>query len=392
MATPKKKKTSEEQLAAVETEVLSAEQSAPQEETPLGGAPPSEVELPQTESDNEIQSAGSEDNADSKNESGEIPAITDAPPSQTVRTRKRIILPDNDMNVLTIDNKLGVQTEADKARDAMLDLIESLRTRRYLTDTLEGVEKSTTGGEPRAVLYHGDFKVIIPASLVVKLPNDLRDQDPFEVYHYLLSKRLGAEIDYVVKGIDPDTGIAVGDRMAAMATKRRHYYVNTTRDGTYRTYEGLVCEARVMSVIRDGIFVELFGIDIYIPLRELSYIRIVDAVGYYMPGDRILVKIMRLYRDDPEDIHVVASAKRVAVNPQDKAIEKIVIENNYAGTVSMLDSNGIFVQLDIGIECKCKFPPRARPPKGARVVVKISGVDPETRRVWGIISYVSIPR
>ena len=190
MATPKKKKTSEEQLAAVETEVLSAEQSAPQEETPLGGAPPSEVELPQTESDNEIQSAGSEDNADSKNESGEIPAITDAPPSQTVRTRKRIILPDNDMNVLTIDNKLGVQTEADKARDAMLDLIESLRTRRYLTDTLEGVEKSTTGGEPRAVLYHGDFKVIIPASLVVKLPNDLRDQDPFEVYHYLLSSAL----------------------------------------------------------------------------------------------------------------------------------------------------------------------------------------------------------
>ena len=147
-----------------------------------------------------------------------------------------------------------------------------------------------------------------------------------------------------------------------------------------------------MSVIRDGIFFELFGIDVYIPLRELSYIRLVDAVGYYIPGDRILVKIMRLYRDDPEDIHVVASAKRVAINPQDKAIEKIVIDNNYAGTVSMLDSNGIFVQLDIGIECKCKFPPRARPPKGARVVVKISGVDPETRRVWGIISYVSIPR
>ena len=127
--------------------------------------------------------------------------------------------------------------------------------------------------------------------MIVDLPKDLRGQDPYEVYHYLLTKRLGSEIDYVVKGIDRNTGLAVGSRKDAMATKRRHYYLNQTRDGTYRIYEGLCCEARVMSVIPYGIFVDLFGIDVYIPLRELSYVRLTDAMGYYEPGDRVLVKV-----------------------------------------------------------------------------------------------------
>ena len=371
-----KKKTKEELLVEGNAELHTEKQTTPEDDTSLGGAPPPGIQ------------EQSETISEDPNESGGGAKTTDDIP----RVRKRIQLPDVEMNVLQIGDELGVQTEAEKARDAMLDLVESMRTRRYLTDTIQGVEKSSSGGEPRAVLYHGDFKVIIPASLCVTLPKDLRDLTPFEVYHYLLSKRLGSEIDYVVKGIDPDTGIAVGDRMAAMATKRRHFYISTTREGLYRIYEGLVCEARVMSVIPAGMYVEIFGVDVYIPVRELSYVRLVDAMGYYMPGDRVLVKIVQIDRENPDDVQVLASVKRVTSNPQDKAFEKIVIENNYAGTVSMLDSSGIFVHLDIGIDCRCKFPPRARPPKGARVVVKIAGLDPETKRVWGIINYVTIPR
>ena len=230
------------------------------------------------------------------------------------------------------------------------------------------------------------------ASMIVDLPKDLRGQDPNEVYHYLLTKRLGSEIDYVVKGIDRNTGLAVGSRKDAMATKRRHYYLNQARDGTYRIYEGLCCEARVMSVIPYGIFVDLFGIDVYIPLRELSYVRLTDAMGYYEPGDRVLVKITQLNRDDPNDIRVSASVKQVAANPVDKALEKIEVNSNYAGTVTLTDSTGIFVRLDMGAECRCRFPYRARPPKGARVVVKIAGVDMEQKTVWGNITYVTIPK
>lgn len=316
-------------------------------------------------------------------------AASDTPPDQP---RRKLEIPIPNMDVLTIDGELGVQTEFDKARDKFLDLIESLKTGRYLTDKIHGVEKHSSGGEPRAIIYHGDYKVIIMASMIVNLPRDLRDQEPNDVYHYLLSKRIGSEIDYVVKGIDQNTGLAVGSRKDAMATKRRHYYLSLTREGTYRIYEGLCCEARVMSVIPEGIFIDLFGIDVYIPLRELSHMRLSDAMGYYEPGDRVLVKVTRLNRDDPNNIRVAASVKQVTSNPVDKAIEKLEIESFYAGTVSMVDETGIFVQLDMGAECRCRYPYRARPPKDARVIVKIAGVDMKRKLVWGNITYVTIPK
>lgn len=127
-------------------------------------------------------------------------------------------------------------------------------------------------------------------------------------------------------------------------------------------------------------------------LRELSYVRLTDAMGYYEPGDRVLVKVTQLNRDDPNDIRVSASVKQVAANPVDKALEKIEVNSNYAGTVTLTDSAGIFVRLDMGAECRCRFPYRARPPKGARVVVKIAGVDMEQKTVWGNITYVTIPK
>jgi len=310
----------------------------------------------------------------------------------TTRTRIKMEAPMPNTEILAIDDELGVQTELEKARDKFLDLIESLKTGRYLTDRIQGVEKHSDGGMPRAVIYHGDYKVILMASMVVDLPRDLRDRTPNEMYLYMLQKRLGSEIDYVVKGIDQNTGMAVASRKEAMATKRRHYYLNLTREGTFRVYEGLVCETRVISVIPDGIFVELFGIDVYIPLRGLSHTRIPDAMGYFEPGDRILVKITKLDRSDPKDIYVAASVKQVATNPTEKALEKIDVGGNYAGTVTMIDQTGIFVQLDMGAECKCKFPLRARPPIDARVIVAIDGVSMETKSVWGKITYVTIPK
>lgn len=324
-----------------------------------------------------------------KTETGADPEPEEMP---IPRSRIKLDMPVPNTEILAIDDELGVQTEIEKARDKFLDLVESLKTGRYLTDRIQGVEKHSDGGMPRAVIFHGDYKVVLMASMVVDLPRDLRDREPNEMYHYLLQKRLGSEIDYVVKGIDSNTGLAVASRKEAMLTKQRYYYLSLTREGTYRIYEGLVCEARVISVIPEGIFVDLFGIDVYIPLRELSHNRIPDAMGYFEPGDRILVKITKLDRSDPKNIYVAASVKQVATNPTEKVMEKIEVGGNYAGTVTMIDETGIFVQLDVGAECRCKFPFRARPPVDARVIVVVDGVDMREGMAWGKITYVTIPK
>ena len=296
-------------------------------------------------------------------------------------------------NVLSIDERRSVETEADKAKNDLLDLIESQRTGKRLTGTIQGVERSSdSSNRSLAVLYHGEYKVIIPAEEAVEQPDDLRGKDLADVLHYLLTKRLGAEVDYVIKGVDPKAGIAVGSRLDAMRSKQKEYYFGVDRDGNYLLYAGICAEARVVSVIRAGIFIDLFGLEIYIPLRELSYQRWMDAAAYFQPGERVLVKVLSVDRSDKRKIKVTASVKQASENPYEKALRKYSVGNCYVGTVSMVDENGVFVAMDGGIDCLCSYPKRGRPPRGARATVRILGINHEANRIWGAITHIAVPR
>lgn len=295
--------------------------------------------------------------------------------------------------ILAIDERLGVETAADKAKNDLLDLLESQKTGRILSGTIQGIERPTDNpARSLAVIYHGEFKIIIPAEEAVEPPDDFRGRLPEDVLHYMLTKRLGAEVDYIVKGMDPKAGLAVGSRLEAMRAKRKQYYFGADRDGNNLIHSGICAEARVVSVIRAGIFVDLFGLEVYIPLRELSYQRLMDAAGYFQPGQRILVKILEVDRSDRNQIKVTASVKQAGENPYEQALRKYTEGNRYVGTVSMVDTNGVFVALDGGIDCLCSYPKRGRPPRGARVTVRILGINHETNRIWGAITHIAAAR
>lgn len=297
------------------------------------------------------------------------------------------------VNVLSIDEHRTVETEADKARNDLLDLIESMKTQKILTGTIQGVEQPEDNpSRSLAVIYHGDFMVIIPAEEAVLPPEDNRGRSQEDVMHYTLTKRLGAEVDYIVKGIDPQSGVAVASRLEAMAAKRKEYYFGTDRDGNNILYEGVCAEARIVSVIRAGIFVDLFGLEIYIPLRELSYQRLLDASSQFQPGQRVLVKILSIDRSDRNHIKASASVKQAGENPYEKALRRFSVGNRYVGTVSMVDTTGVFVALDGGVDCLCSYPKRGRPPRGARVTVRILGLNMESNRIWGAITHIAAPR
>ena len=309
--------------------------------------------------------------------------------SGTQRRRERRVRP---APVVSIDDRLSVETDADKARDAMLDLVESLKTRRILSGTVQGIERPGDGANSVAVIYHGDFKVLIPAEEMVEIPEDTRGRSVSGALHYMLNKRLGAEVDYIVKGIDGEASVAVASRLEAMAAKRREYYFGTDRDGNNLLYNGVCAEARVVSVIRAGIFADVFGVETYIPLRELSYQRMLDASASYQPGQRILVKLMDIDRSDRSHIRVSASIKRAGENPYERALKRYSVGNRYVGTVSMVDTTGVFVALDGGIDCLCSYPKRGRPPRGSRVTVRILGINNESNRIWGAITHIASPR
>ena len=295
--------------------------------------------------------------------------------------------------VVSIDAERTVETDTDRLRNDLLDLVESLKSKKILTGTIQGVERLADNPEMSyAVIYHGDFKVIIPVLEAIEEPEDYRGQPKGDVLHYLLNKRLGAEVDYIVKGIDQEHNVVAASRLEAMALKRREYYFRTDRDGNYQIYEGIRAEARVISVIRAGIFVDLFGAECYIPLRELSYQRWVDAAQHYQPGQRVLVRVLEVDRSDRSRPRVTASVKQAMENPYEKALKKYVVGNRYVGTVSMVDLNGVFVSLDGGIDCLCTYLKRGRPPRGARATVRILGINHENNRIWGVITHMSTTR
>ncbi|WP_291503091.1 S1 RNA-binding domain-containing protein [Acutalibacter sp.] len=307
------------------------------------------------------------------------------------RVRQRAVT--RPVSVLSIDEGRTVETEADRARNDLLDLVESQKTGRILTGTLQGVERTANSKtSSMAVIYHGAFKVIIPAEEAVVPPEDTRGRSMDETLNYMLTKRLGAEVDYIVKGIDQQSGLAVGSRLDAMAAKRREYYFGTDRDGNQRIYSGVCAEARVVSVIRAGIFVDLFGLETYIPLRELSYQRWMDAGLYFQAGQRVLVKVLEVERSGRDNVRVVASVKQAGENPYEKALRMYSVDSCYVGTVSMVDVNGVFVALDGGIDCLCSYPKRGRPPRGARVTVRILGINHESNRIWGAITHIAAAR
>lgn len=294
--------------------------------------------------------------------------------------------------IMTIDGERTVQTEKDKEKDNLIDLYESMKSGKVMTGIIQGVERMTEKNQPFAVLYHGVYKIIIPATELIDEPTDYRGLRPKDVHHYLLTKRLGAEIDFIIKGVDAKTKLAVASRKDAMNAKRKAYYFGHDRDGNNLLYPGIFAEARVVSVIRSGIFVDVFGVETFVSIKELSYQRMMDASQYYQSGQRILVKILEIDIKDRNNIKVGVSVKQAAENPYEKALRKYTVGNCYVGTVSYVDTTGVFVALDGGIDCLCSHPTRGRPPRGARVTVRILGINYDSNRMWGVITHIATPR
>lgn len=380
-----------------ETEILKTDSEAVSEET-LATEENSPADAVAEETAEPIPGAAEEPEASEpkktaakrkkKTETADTAGEEEKPVEQKKAAKKRSAV--KPISVISIDERRSVETEADKEKNDLIDLLESLRVGKILTGTIQGVERASDN-HSMAVIYHGAFKIVIPAEEAVTAPDDYRDKSPEDVMHYLLTKRLGAEVDFIVKGIDQEANVAVASRLDAMKAKRKQYYFGTDREGNNLLYAGQCAEARVVSVIRAGIFIDLFGLEVYIPLRELSYQRMMNATEYFRPGQRILVKILELVRTDRNNIKVTASVKQSAENPYEKALRRYVVDNRYVGTVSIVDTNGVFVALDGGVDCLCSYPKRGRPPRGARVTVRILGISRETNRIWGAITHIATP-
>ncbi len=271
--------------------------------------------------------------------------------------------------------------ERTRQRNDLSILMSAQNERHILTGVIQGIERCPDNpADSLAVLYQGAYKIIIPTDHLLEIEPERTNS----ARGGMVSRRLGAEIDYIIVGVDAANHIAVASRREAMNRLRKHHFLYPEQNENYPIMVGDFIEARIVSVIQPGIFVEVFGVECFIPMEELSYQRWTDATKHFKVGNHTLVQVLSLTIDDEQQIAIELSVKRTDDDRIIAMMQRYIPENIYLGQISMIYSSGIFVSFgEVG--CFCKHPRRGRFTVGNKVTVRILGANMEEKRIWGAI-------
>ncbi len=293
--------------------------------------------------------------------------------------------------ILTVEANAPVDTEENLADIAWHEIQNAYRTRRILTGYLGGIEQ-TEAGKTIAIVEHNGFRVIIPLKeMVFGLPNNLFGREYADMMirqNKLLSNMLGCEIDFVVKGIDSASRSIVASRTEAMMKKRKLFYFDPDENGRCRVYADRIVQARVLAVAEKAIRVEVFGVECSIMARDLSWDWIGDAHDRFAVGDQVLVRVLEVNRESPENLSIRVDVKSVSENRQNN-LSLCRVQSKYAGKVTDVHKGVVFVRLTNGVNAiahSCYD--RRRPGKKDDVSFAVTGIDEERGVALGIITRI----
>ena len=310
----------------------------------------------------------------------------DAAPAAQVVSRP------NASGILPIDARSQVETPENFEDTIWHEIRNAYRTRRILTGTLGGVEQSQDGKSLVIVEYKG-FRIVIPAREMMLVlesrPSDNTYANLMRRQNQILSAMMGAEIDFIVRGIDNKTRSVVASRKEAMLKKRQIFYLDTDQTGSYRIYEGRLVQARVTAVAEKTVRIEAFGVECPILARDLSWDWIGDARDHFNVGDRIVVRILSVQRNSLEDISIQADVKSVSNNTDQDNLKKCHVQGKYAGKVTDVHKGMVFLRLTNGVNAiahACLD--RRMPGKKDSVSFVVTHLDAERGIALGIITKI----
>lgn len=329
----------------------------------------------------DMESTGTEDISEST-------APSAAAPSRRTAARGR----KEDAPVLTLEVRGEVETEESREDAIWHEIHNAYRTRRILTGQLGGIEQTDNGKTITIVDYKG-FRIVIPLKeMMINVGRSPSGQEYAELMlrqNKILGNMLGAEIDFIVKGIDSKTRSVVASRKEAMLRKRQIFYLDTDAAGMYRIYEGRIAQARVIAVAEKVIRVEVFGVECSIMARDLAWEWIGDAHERFSVGDQVLVRILNVRRDSLEDMGIRADIKSVSQNTNHDNLKKCRIQSKYAGKVTDVHKGVVYIRLSNGVNAVAHSCYDYRTPgKKDDVSFAVTRIDEERGVAVGIITRI----
>lgn len=247
------------------------------------------------------------------------------------------------------------------------DIQSAYQNELVLDDVLIGLENIRKGSSKETMLCgiirRGNIKGIIPLD---ESGIDPESKNAINQFRALTGKKVA----YKVLNFDKDAGMFIASRKQA---KEQMAEITLRKiDEGYRIY----CVVR--DVEPGHIIGDIGGIDVHIPVFELTYGWVDDLRERYETGDIIEVQVMSINR---ETLEVSVSAKPLLKNPFPDCAERYKKSGEYVGKVSGVQEYGIFVNLEEGVDTLARHLKFQNVQKGDQVLVRILGVDTEKERI-----------
>lgn len=262
--------------------------------------------------------------------------------------------------------------------DTVFELHASRQADRLLTGVIGAVESYTLAGKDEAcgIVFYGDYKVIVPTSQmgINKMPEDMieRGESEKKYYRKVIRSMFGAEIDFIVKGIDKEKKLAIATRKLAMEKRKKLELV--------KRKPGDIIKVRVTGIGRNYIYVEAYGIESTIAKEDIDYGYIYDIQKHVQMGDRVAAVIHEL--DIPTN-HIKLSIKDTKEDPYVNIEDTYRPNQEYLGTITGVREFGIFVELRQGIYALCPHTNWTdfSPTRGDTVAIRVRRIDKKERTI-----------
>lgn len=199
-----------------------------------------------------------------------------------------------------------------------------------------------------------------------------------------LNSLVGQEVESYISEYDPRRRRAVISRRLLLVERRE----NERKSKMTALTVGQRVVGKVKSALEFGVFVELGGIDGFIPREEVSFDRGTPPSRILKAGDSVEVEVVAV---DAEKGKITLSRKRTMHDPWDAASGKYAVGNIVTGRAISVQSYGAFVHLEEGVTgmihaSDMSWTPGNKVPadyvkEGEEITAQIIEVDAEKRRI-----------
>lgn len=292
------------------------------------------------------------------------------------------------VSILTVDSA-GASAERNQEDMVWHELMNAQRTRKILSGALSGIER-LEGGWVVAVVYYKGCRVLIPMEeMMINLEGDGRENsDPVNRQTRLANNMLGAELDFIVRELDEESGSVAASRREAMVRKRQQFYL-PSQDGAPMIVPGRVVEARVIAVAPKAVRLEIFGIECSLKARDMTWEWLSDASEKFATGDVVNVLVKKVTGDSVESMKVEVSAREAKVNVNKENLMRLKKQGKYVGKVTDVYRGTFFLCLSCQVNAVAHSCNTASlPGQGDEVGFLVTRINEDREVAEGIITRI----